>query len=255
MILYLLRAVLQNPCEPPQNATPPSKTFILITGMICRVSPRPPLLIRSDKPTNGNVSLPRIFHVDIPVKTAQLCLHSSYTSALKTHPDRLPKGHTPAEKKRATEKFQAVADANYVLSDPVRRRDYDNLARQRGGFGAGSSSSKAGGFGGGYQQQQQSSSSQAPPGAFPEFNFADFMNNMNNARKSRRAQQTAEEEEEEEEEEDEYEQDNADKASGNFFKTFAGMFGMGGGGAGEKEKTDGGRPDANKMFGDVFEDM
>jgi len=229
--------------------------------VICRASPRPPLLIRSDRPTNGNVSLPHSFHVDIPCdpfEIAELCLLCLFEIlALKTHPDRLPKGHTPAEKKRATEKFQAVADANYVLSDPVRRRDYDNLARQRGGFGAGSSSSKAGGFGGGYQQQQQqsSSSSQAPPGAFPEFNFADFMNNMNNARKNRRAQQTAEEEEEEEEEEDEYEQDNADKASGNFFKTFAGMFGMGGGSAGEKEKSDGGRPDANKMFGDVFEDM
>ncbi|KZT30377.1 DnaJ-domain-containing protein [Neolentinus lepideus HHB14362 ss-1] len=46
--------------------------------------------------------------------------------SLKTHPDRLTKA-TPAEKKQATEKFQAVADAYYVLSDPTRRREYDSL--------------------------------------------------------------------------------------------------------------------------------
>ncbi|TFK57305.1 DnaJ-domain-containing protein [Heliocybe sulcata] len=46
--------------------------------------------------------------------------------SLRTHPDRLTKA-TPAEKKKATEKFQAVADAYYVLSDPTRRREYDSL--------------------------------------------------------------------------------------------------------------------------------
>ncbi|KIM67181.1 hypothetical protein SCLCIDRAFT_108533 [Scleroderma citrinum Foug A] len=46
--------------------------------------------------------------------------------SLKTHPDRLIKP-TDAERKAATEKFQAVADAYYVLSDPVRRRQYDSL--------------------------------------------------------------------------------------------------------------------------------
>jgi curved DNA-binding protein CbpA len=177
---------------------------------------------------------------------------------LKTHPDRLPKGHTPAEKKRATEKFQAVADAYYVLSDPARRRDYDNLARQRGGFGGGASSSRTGGFGssagsssgagaGGYQQQ-----SQAPPGGFPDFDFAEFMNNMNNARKSSRKPQQAQEEEDDEEDEEEYEDEKKQgKSSGGFFNTFAGMFGMGGG----KDTRADGRPDPNKMFGDVFEDM
>ncbi|KAJ3760406.1 DnaJ domain-containing protein [Lentinula raphanica] len=46
--------------------------------------------------------------------------------SLKTHPDRLVNA-TPAEKKRATEKFQAVADAYYMLSDPTRKREYDSL--------------------------------------------------------------------------------------------------------------------------------
>ncbi|KAG9001092.1 hypothetical protein FRB94_007152 [Tulasnella sp. JGI-2019a] len=50
--------------------------------------------------------------------------------SLRTHPDRLQKA-TPAEKKAATERFQAVADAYYVLSDPARRREYDILLQSR----------------------------------------------------------------------------------------------------------------------------
>jgi curved DNA-binding protein CbpA len=50
--------------------------------------------------------------------------------SLRTHPDRLPNA-TEAEKRAATAKFQAVADAYYVLSDPVRRREYDVLLRSR----------------------------------------------------------------------------------------------------------------------------
>ncbi|KAG8219923.1 DnaJ domain-containing protein [Butyriboletus roseoflavus] len=46
--------------------------------------------------------------------------------SLRTHPDRLTKA-THAEKKAATEKFQAVADAYYVLSDSIRRKEYDTL--------------------------------------------------------------------------------------------------------------------------------
>ncbi|KAH7883716.1 DnaJ domain-containing protein [Phlebopus sp. FC_14] len=46
--------------------------------------------------------------------------------SLRTHPDRLTKA-TDVERKAATEQFQAVADAYYVLSDPVRRREYDSL--------------------------------------------------------------------------------------------------------------------------------
>ncbi|EMD41759.1 hypothetical protein CERSUDRAFT_110333 [Gelatoporia subvermispora B] len=51
--------------------------------------------------------------------------------SLKTHPDRIVNA-TPAEKKAATERFQAVADAYYVLSDPTRRREYDSLYTSRG---------------------------------------------------------------------------------------------------------------------------
>ncbi|KAJ4001238.1 DnaJ domain-containing protein [Lentinula boryana] len=46
--------------------------------------------------------------------------------SLRTHPDRLVNA-SPAEKKRATERFQAVADAYYMLSDPKRRKEYDSL--------------------------------------------------------------------------------------------------------------------------------
>jgi curved DNA-binding protein CbpA len=172
-------------------------------------------------------------------------LHSNISLAhiaLKTHPDRLPKGSTTADKKRATERFQAVADAYYVLSDPTRRRDYDDLARQRGGRSAGPG---AGGFSstGGGSSQQQSGAGGA--GGFPDFDFSDFMNNMNNARKR---QSSSRAQEAEEEEEEEYEEKRQNDESSGFFKTFAGMFGYGG-------KKNDGRPDANKMFGDVFEDM
>ncbi|RDX56008.1 DnaJ-domain-containing protein, partial [Lentinus brumalis] len=50
--------------------------------------------------------------------------------SLKTHPDRLANA-TPAEKKVATERFQAVADAYYVLSDGTRRKEYDILYSTR----------------------------------------------------------------------------------------------------------------------------
>ncbi|KAG6842546.1 hypothetical protein C0991_000072 [Blastosporella zonata] len=46
--------------------------------------------------------------------------------SLKTHPDRLPNA-TPQKKQRATQSFQALADAYYVLSDPTRRREYDTM--------------------------------------------------------------------------------------------------------------------------------
>ncbi|KAJ6621123.1 DnaJ domain-containing protein [Mycena sp. CBHHK59/15] len=50
--------------------------------------------------------------------------------SLRTHPDRIANA-TPSEKKKATEKFQAVADAYYVLSDVTRRREYDALYTTR----------------------------------------------------------------------------------------------------------------------------
>ncbi|KAJ7109959.1 DnaJ domain-containing protein [Mycena epipterygia] len=50
--------------------------------------------------------------------------------SLRTHPDRIANA-SAAEKKKATEKFQAVADAYYVLSDTTRRREYDALYTTR----------------------------------------------------------------------------------------------------------------------------
>ncbi|KAM6498238.1 DnaJ domain containing protein [Amanita muscaria] len=50
--------------------------------------------------------------------------------SLKTHPDKLAKVSVE-ERKIATEKFQAIADAYYVLSDPKRRREYDLLYNAR----------------------------------------------------------------------------------------------------------------------------
>ncbi|KAJ7070768.1 DnaJ domain-containing protein [Mycena amicta] len=50
--------------------------------------------------------------------------------SLRTHPDRVVNASS-AEKKKATERFQAVADAYYVLSDPTRRREYDALYSTR----------------------------------------------------------------------------------------------------------------------------
>ncbi|KAI8995502.1 DnaJ domain-containing protein [Trametes punicea] len=50
--------------------------------------------------------------------------------SLRTHPDRLVNA-TPAEKQAATERFQAVADAYYVLSDQTRRKEYDILYSTR----------------------------------------------------------------------------------------------------------------------------
>ncbi|TRM65733.1 DnaJ domain-containing protein [Schizophyllum amplum] len=50
--------------------------------------------------------------------------------SLKTHPDRLANA-TDTERRKATERFQAVADAYYVLSDSSRRKEYDALYASR----------------------------------------------------------------------------------------------------------------------------
>jgi len=50
--------------------------------------------------------------------------------SLRTHPDRLATA-TPAEKQKATERFQVVADAYFVLSDPDRRKEYDAVYKSK----------------------------------------------------------------------------------------------------------------------------
>jgi curved DNA-binding protein CbpA len=119
-----------------------------------------------------------------------------------------------------------VADAYYVLSDPKRRKEYDDLygsrsQRPSGGFSrSGPSAGASSGFPGG-----------AFPGGFASGAAAD---------------------------DEEYDESSQHEASGNFFRTFASMFGGGGKTSEKAEEEDplhGGRPDANGVFGDVFEDM
>ncbi|KAG6868092.1 hypothetical protein C0993_007671 [Termitomyces sp. T159_Od127] len=67
----------------------------------------------------------------IPSTATQDEIRQAYRrESLKTHPDRLPKAD-PDQRQRATESFQALADAYYVLSDPVRRREYDTIYASR----------------------------------------------------------------------------------------------------------------------------
>ncbi|KAN0125179.1 DnaJ domain containing protein [Russula decolorans] len=69
--------------------------------------------------------------LDAPKNASTEDIRQAYRrESLKTHPDRLFNVSTE-EKKAATEKFQAVADAYYVLSDPQRRSDYDRLSSSK----------------------------------------------------------------------------------------------------------------------------
>ena len=62
-----------------------------------------------------------------PSASAQQIRDAYKKAALKTHPDRVP-SDSP-ERPARTKKFQQVNDAYYTLSDPARKRDYDE-ARQ-----------------------------------------------------------------------------------------------------------------------------
>jgi len=109
--------------------------------------------------------------------------------SLVSHPDRLVNA-TPQEKKQATERFQALADAYYVLRDPTRRKEYDSLRGTR-------------------------------------------------SRSERTADPTS---------------------SANFFANFADFFSgpnapAGSGGAGSNARGRPQRPDAEGVFGDVFEEL
>jgi len=152
-----------------------------------------------------------ILHCDPSSTEAQI--RTAYKKqSLLTHPDRL-KNATEAQRAEATKKFQTVADAYYVLSDPGRRRAYDAQRSSRRS-GPSSSSTGAGGFSG-------------FPGGFAGF-------------------------------------DNSDSASANFFSQF---FGKGGPGAqfadedtqssfgGSESSSTGARPNAEHVFGDVFEEL
>ncbi|CAO1622355.1 unnamed protein product [Sympodiomycopsis kandeliae] len=51
--------------------------------------------------------------------------------SLTCHPDRFPNASS-GEKQRLTRKFQSLADAYYVLSDPERKSEYDGLRSSQG---------------------------------------------------------------------------------------------------------------------------
>lgn len=137
--------------------------------------------------------------------------------SLRAHPDRFPNA-SDAERQRYTARFQSLADAYYVLSDSTRRAEYDGL-RKAHGFGFGSSRTSA--------RASASQSTGAPPGGWEE---------------------DAEKEQE---------------SSFNFFKSFfnhAAGAPSGSTSAGESEvpndhTTSAGQPQANYVFGDVFEEL
>jgi len=128
----------------------------------------------------GFVNYYDLLHIERSASTEQI--RTAYKKeSLRTHPDRLPPTSTPAERKSSTERFQAVADAYYVLSDPVRRGDYDALLASRvppTGAGAGAGAGGAAGAGGGWADAAGASASffqqfasafargAAPPGGF-----------------------------------------------------------------------------------------
>jgi curved DNA-binding protein CbpA len=62
-----------------------------------------------------------------PTATAPQIRDAYKRCALKSHPDRVPADS--AERPARTRQFQAINDAYYTLSDPTRRRDYDDARR------------------------------------------------------------------------------------------------------------------------------
>ncbi|KAG2129904.1 DnaJ domain-containing protein [Suillus clintonianus] len=70
--------------------------------------------------------------LNVPKTATTEVIRQAYKrESLRTHPDRFANA-TDDQRKVATEKFQAVADAYYVLSDPVRRKEYDGLYSSKG---------------------------------------------------------------------------------------------------------------------------
>ncbi|KAG5648107.1 hypothetical protein DXG03_007142 [Asterophora parasitica] len=70
--------------------------------------------------------------LNIPKTANQDEIRQAYKKeSLRTHPDRLPANASTAEKQTSTERFQAIADAYYVLFDPQRRKEYDSIYASR----------------------------------------------------------------------------------------------------------------------------
>src|SRR5919202_86148 len=101
--------------------------------------------------------------------------------ARKYHPDVNPGD------KAAEEKFKAISEANDILSDPKKRKIYDQLgfysdnidpataeAYARAGGGAGGAGFGAGGFGGVPGAGRSSGQTQEVPFDFSGFDFSDY---------------------------------------------------------------------------------
>ncbi|KAI1906451.1 hypothetical protein LOZ12_006306 [Ophidiomyces ophidiicola] len=76
--------------------------------------------------TSANWRLDKILEVD-PSGTQHQIRNAYKRAALKYHPDRVPA--TSPDRPARTKKFQQINDAYYVLSDPQRRREYDDARR------------------------------------------------------------------------------------------------------------------------------
>jgi len=167
-----------------------------------------------------------LLHVS-PTATTEEIRTAYKKESLRTHPDRNPNA-TPAEKKKMTEKFQAMADAYYVLSNPQRRREYDVLLRSRGGAktsfatGTGSTANPETSSGPSFEFPFSSSDPSASSAFFEQ--FASFFNTAKGTNNASAAPPTPEEE-------PELKQGPSD------------------------EWNDGARPDADYVFGDVFEEL
>ncbi|KAK0560293.1 hypothetical protein OC844_003855 [Tilletia horrida] len=65
-----------------------------------------------------------------PSATTEEIREAYKRQSLKCHPDRFPNA-SAEERQRHTTRFQALADAYYVLSDPSRRAEYDSVRRSQ----------------------------------------------------------------------------------------------------------------------------
>ncbi|EGG06698.1 uncharacterized protein MELLADRAFT_106535 [Melampsora larici-populina 98AG31] len=66
---------------------------------------------------------------DTPSLTSDDIRNAYKKASLLTHPDRKA-NLTDSEKRQATYEFQRVADAYYVLSDPKRKKEYDQSRKE-----------------------------------------------------------------------------------------------------------------------------
>ncbi|KAG2219194.1 hypothetical protein INT45_013060 [Circinella minor] len=81
----------------------------------------------------------KVLEVD-PTATQSEIREAYKKQALLHHPDRLGDNVSAEERASATKKFQVIADAYYILNDPVRRKTYDQSRKRHAPFMSESSS-------------------------------------------------------------------------------------------------------------------